>query len=214
MDGTAGKCIDGEAAGVAEKVKYAAACGKGTNPGAVFPLVQEEAGLLALGPVYQEFVAVFEDGKLVLVKSRCLVQIAVNQLQAGLEGGCAGTFVLDGLKGIPVHFLKGRADGDLGTEHANGVRLENADAVVIVYYESGKAVTLSVYQTVAGGGGAAGKAIRFTEFKGPGEHDCPEIGPGRVLVKADDADGDGDNLVMAAGKELTIGRINSHHISL
>ena len=92
--------------------------------------------------------------------------------------------------------------------------LKHTDAVVIVYDEAGKAVSLAVNKAVAGGFPASGKAVRLTEFQGTGQHERPEIGPGGVLVKTEDADGDGANLVMAAGKELTIGRINAHHVSL
>ena len=110
VDGAASKGVNGESARVAEKVKDTTATGKGAHPGAVFPLVQEEARLLALGPVYQEFVAVFEDDKFVLVKSGGLVQIAVNQFQAGFERGRAGTLVVHGLEGTSVHLPKSRAD--------------------------------------------------------------------------------------------------------
>ena len=70
MLSTACKGIDGEAAGVAEKVEDIASAGKFPNPGAVLSLIQEETCLLALVPVHKELVAALkEDGFWIAVET-------------------------------------------------------------------------------------------------------------------------------------------------
>ena len=57
----AGERVDGEAAGVAEAVEHFAPCGERAHALAVFALVEEEAGLLALLDVHPEIQPVFDD---------------------------------------------------------------------------------------------------------------------------------------------------------
>ena len=90
--------------------------------------------------------------------------------------------------------------------------LEDTDAVIIVYNEAGKAVAFAVNQAVASCGRTPGKAVCLTKPEGTREHYSPEICTGWVIVKTEDADSDGANLIVAAGEELAVGRINAHHI--
>ena len=198
MEGAAGKGVNGETAGIAEEVQDLAACGQGAHAGPVLPLVQEEAGLLALAPVHDEAVPVFQDTEFIGPETGGLVQITVHQVQAGLEGGGAGTFVVNGLQALSVEFLQGLGNGGLGAEHAHGMGLEHAYAVIIVYDEAGKPVTLPMHQPVAGGSGRCGQGAGFAQLVGAGEHAEPVVGPGGVFVKAEHPHGDGANLVVAA----------------
>ena len=166
MDGTACKGVNGEAAGIAEEVKHVSAFGKGANPCAVFPLVQEKARLLAFVPVDKELVAVFKDNSFVLLKTRGLPKIPVHKIQAGLEGRSAGTLVIDSLERRSVNLPEGIGDGVFSAEHAHRMGLQHAHPVIEVHYEPGQAVPFPVHKTVAVG------AV-FSKPKGFPEPKCP-----------------------------------------
>lgn len=154
--------IDGEASGVAEEVQDVAASGIFPDKGPVLPLVEEEAGLLAFGPVDKEFMAVLKDDLLVIGEALGAVKVAVNKVEAGLERGGAGTFVIDCLQGRAIDGFQGLADRAFRTEHSYGVGLHNADAIVIVYDQAGETVAFAVDKAVAvGESGISDKASRF-----------------------------------------------------
>lgn len=154
--------IDGEASGVAEEVQDVAASGIFPDKGPVLPLVEEEAGLLAFGPVDKEFMAVLKDDLLVIGEALEAVKVAVNKVEAGLERGGAGAFVIDCLQGWAIDGFQGLADRAFRTEHSYGVGLHNADAIVIVYDQAGETVAFAVDKAVAvGEGGFSDKASRF-----------------------------------------------------
>lgn len=154
--------IDGEASGVAEEVQDVAASGIFPDKGPVLPLVEEEAGLLAFGPVDKEFMAVLKDDLLVIGEALGAVKVAVNKVEAGLERGGAGAFVIDCLQGRAIDGFQGLADRAFRTEHSYGVGLHNADAIVIVYDQAGETVAFAVDKAVAvGEGGISDKASRF-----------------------------------------------------
>ena len=157
--------IDGEASGVAEEVQDVAASGIFPDKGPVLPLVEEEAGLLAFGPVDKEFMAVLKDDLLVIGEALGAVKVAVNKVEAGLERGGAGAFVIDCLQGRAIDGFQGLADRAFRTEHSYGVGLHNADAIVIVYDQAGETVAFAVDKAVAvGEGGISDKASRFDRF--------------------------------------------------
>ena len=157
--------IDGEASGVAEEVQDVAASGIFPDKGPVLPLVEEEAGLLAFGPVDKEFMAVLKDDLLVIGEVLGAVKVAVNKVEAGLERGCAGALVIDCLQGRAIDGFQGLADRAFRTEHSYGVGLHNADAIVIVYDQAGETVAFAVDKAVAAGeGGISDKASRFDRF--------------------------------------------------
>lgn len=154
--------IDGEASGVAEEVQDVAASGIFPDKGPVLPLVEEEAGLLAFGPVDKEFMAVLKDDLLVIGEALGAVKVAVNKVEAGLERGCVGALVIDCLQGRAIDGFQGLADRAFRTEHSYGVGLHNADAIVIVYDQAGETVAFAVDKAVAvGEGGFSDKASRF-----------------------------------------------------
>lgn len=157
--------IDGEASGVAEEVQDVAASGIFPDKGPVLPLVEEEAGLLAFGPVDKEFMAVLKDDLLVIGEALGAVKVAVNKVEAGLERGGAGALVIDCLQGRAIDGFQGLADRAFRTEHSYGVGLHNADAIVIVYDQAGETVAFAVDKAVAvGEGGFSDKASRFDRF--------------------------------------------------
>lgn len=159
--------IDGEASGVAEEVQDVAASGIFPDKGPVLPLVEEEAGLLAFGPVDKEFMAVLKDDLLVIGEALGAVKVAVNKVEAGLERGGAGAFVIDCLQGWAIDGFQGLADRAFRTEHSYGVGLHNADAIVIVYDQAGETVAFAVDKAVAvGEGGFSDKTSRFDRFSG------------------------------------------------
>ena len=154
--------IDGEASGVAEEVQDVAASGIFPDKGPVLPLVEEESGLLAFGPVDKEFMAVLKDDLLVIGEALGAVKVAVNKVEAGLERGCAGALVIDCLQGRAIDGFQGLADRAFRTEHSYGVGLHNADAIVIVYDQAGETVAFAVDEAVAvGEGGSFDKVSRF-----------------------------------------------------
>lgn len=154
--------IDGEASGVAEEVQDVAASGIFPDKGPVLPLVEEEAGLLAFGPVDKEFMAVLKDDLLVIGEALGAVKVAVNKVEAGLERGGAGALVIDCLQGRAIDGFQGLADRAFRTEHSYGVGLHNADAIVIVYDQAGETVAFAVDKAVAvGESGFSDKASRF-----------------------------------------------------
>lgn len=154
--------IDGEASGVAEEVQDVAASGIFPDKGSVLPLVEEEAGLLAFGPVDKEFMAVLKDDLLVIGEALGAVKVAVNKVEAGLERGGAGALVIDCLQGWAIDGFQGLADRAFRTEHSYGVGLHNADAIVIVYDQAGETVAFAVDKAVAvGESGFSDKASRF-----------------------------------------------------
>lgn len=154
--------IDREASGVAEEVQDVAASGIFPDKGPVLPLVEEEAGLLAFGPVDKEFMAVLKDDLLVIGEALGAVKVAVNKVEAGLERGGTGAFVIDCLQGRAIDGFQGLADRAFRTEHSYGVGLHNADAIVIVYDQAGETVAFAVDKAVAvGESGFSDKASRF-----------------------------------------------------
>lgn len=160
--GAGAEGIDGEASGVAEEVQDVAASGIFPDKGPVLPLVEEEAGLLAFGPVDKEFMAVLKDDLLVIGEALGAVKVAVNKVEAGLERGGAGALVIDCLQGRAIDGFQGLADRAFRTEHSYGVGLHNADAIVIVYDQAGETVAFAVDKAVAvGESGFSDKASRF-----------------------------------------------------
>ncbi len=214
MERTAGQGIDGETTRIAEEVENLAAFCQRAHPESVFPLVQEKARLLALAPVHQELVPVFEDGEFVAFEVRILVQITVYEIQPGLERSRSRAFVVHRLEPVSVDLPEGGGNGGLGAEHTHGVGLQHANAVVIVNDEPRQAVSLPVYQAVASGDGRCCQTARFPEGVGPGEHAQPEVRLRGIFIKAEHPHSDGANLVMAAAQHAAVGGAHAHEISL
>lgn len=219
--------IDGEASGVAEEVQDVAASGIFPDKGPVLPLVEEEAGLLAFGPVDKEFMAVLKDDLLVIGEALGAVKVAVNKVEAGLERGCAGAFVIDCLHGRAIDGFQGLADRAFRTEHSYGVGLHNADAIVIVYDQAGETVAFAVYKAVAvGEGGFSDKASRFDRFSDrrnwlggrrnragqsngdtyperPGDHILPKVWRKDILAgETQHTDGDRSYLIVPVSQKI------------
>ena len=214
MDRSPVQGIDGKAAGVAEEVQDVPSLGEPAHGRAVLALVQEEARLLALVPIDVELVPVLQDDAFVRVEAGGLVQIAVDEVQAGLEGRGAGALVIDRLQRVPVNGLEGLANGVLGLEHAHGMGLEDAHAVIVVDDKAGKAVAFAVDEPIAGGRRRPVQAAGDARLEGPAHHLRPEIGRGGILVEAQDPDGDGADLVMARGQILAVGGTDFHQVAL
>ena len=219
--------IDGKASGVAEEVQDVAASGIFPDKGPVLPLVEEEAGLLAFGPVDKEFMAVLKDDLLVIGEALGAVKVAVNKVEAGLERGGAGTFVIDCLQGRAIDGFQGLADRAFRTEHSYGVGLHNADAIVIVYDQAGETVAFAVDKAVAvGEGGFSDKASRFDRLSGrrnwlggrrnragqsngdtyperPGDHILPKVWRKDILAgETQHTDGDRSYLIVPVSQKI------------
>lgn len=219
--------IDGEASGVAEEVQDVAASGIFPDKGPVLPLVEEEAGLLAFGPVDKEFMAVLKDDLLVIGEALGAVKVAVNKVEAGLERGCAGALVIDCLQGRAIDGFQGLADRAFRTEHSYGVGLHNADAIVIVYDQAGETVAFAVDKAVAvGEGGFSGKASRFDRLSDrrnwlsdrrnragqsngdtyperPGDHILPKVWRKDILAgETQHTDGDRSYLIVPVSQKI------------
>ena len=221
VHGAGAEGIDGEAPRVAEEIQDVAAFGIFPDKGPVLPLVEEEAGLLAFGPVDEEFVAVLEDDLLVIREALGTVKIAVNEIQAGLERSGAGTLVIDSLQGRAIDGFQGLADRAFRTEHSYGVGLHNADTIVIVYDQAGETVTFSVDQAVAvGEGGSFDKASRFDRLSGrrnrtsqsrgdtyperPGDHIPPKVRRKDILSgETQHTDSDRSYLIVPVSQKIT-----------
>ena len=219
--------IDGEASGVAEEVQDVAASGIFPDKGPVLPLVEEEAGLLAFGPVDKEFMAVLKDDLLVIGEALGAVKVAVNKVEAGLERGGAGAFVIDCLQGRAIDGFQGLADRAFRTEHSYGVGLHNADTIVIVYDQAGETVAFAVDKAVAvGEGGFSDKASRFdwlsdrrnwlggrrnragqsngdTYPERPGDHILPKVWRKDILAgETQHTDGDRSYLIVPVSQKI------------
>lgn len=219
--------IDGEASGVAEEVQDVAASGIFPDKGPVLPLVEEEAGLLAFGPVDKEFMAVLKDDLLVIGEALGAVKVAVNKVEAGLERGGAGALVIDCLQGRAIDGFQGLADRAFRTEHSYGVGLHNADAIVIVYDQAGETVAFTVDKAVAvGESGFSDKASRFgrlsdrrnwlggrrnragqsngdTYPERPGDHILPKVWRKDILAgETQHTDGDRSYLIVPVSQKI------------
>lgn len=219
--------IDGEASGVAEEVQDVAASGIFPDKGPVLPLVEEEAGLLAFGPVDKEFMAVLKDDLLVIGEALGAVKVAVNKVEAGLERGGAGAFVIDCLQGRAIDGFQGLADRAFRTEHSYGVGLHNADAIVIVYDQAGETVAFAVDKAVAVGEGRfSDKASRFDRLgdrrnwlggrrnragqsngdtypERPGDHILPKVWRKDILAgETQHTDGDRSYLIVPVSQKI------------
>ena len=221
VHGAGAEGIDGEAPRVAEEIQDVAAFGIFPDKGPVLPLVEEEAGLLAFGPVDKEFMAVLKDDLLVIGEALGAVKVAVNKVEAGLERGGAGAFVIDCLQGRAIDGFQGLADRAFRTEHSYGVGLHNADAIVIVYDQAGETVTFSVDQAVAvGEGGSFDKASRFDRLSGrrnrtsqsrgdtyperPGDHIPPKVRRKDILSgETQHTDSDRSYLIVPVSQKIT-----------
>ena len=219
--------IDGEASGVAEEVQDVAASGIFPDKGPVLPLVEEEAGLLAFGPVDKEAVTVLKNDLLVIGEALGAVKVAVNKVEAGLERGGAGAFVIDCLQGRAIDGFQGLADRAFRTEHSYGVGLHNADAIVIVYDQAGETVAFAVDKAVAvGEGGFSDKASRFDRLSDrrnwlggrrnragqsngdtyperPGDHILPKVWRKDILAgETQHTDGDRSYLIVPVSQKI------------
>lgn len=219
--------IDGEASGVAEEVQDVAASGIFPDKGPVLPLVEEEAGLLAFGPVDKEFMAVLKDDLLVIGEALGAVKVAVNKVEAGLERGGAGAFVIDCLQGWAIDGFQGLADRAFRTEHSYGVGLHNADAIVIVYDQARETVAFAVDKAVAvGEGGFSDKTSRFDRLSDrrnwlggrrnragqsngdtyperPGDHILPKVWRKDILAgETQHTDGDRSYLIVPVSQKI------------
>lgn len=219
--------IDGEASGVAEEVQDVAASGIFPDKGPVLPLVEEEAGLLAFGPVDKEFMAVLKDDLLVIGEALGAVKVAVNKVEAGLERGGAGALVIDCHQGRAIDGFQGLADRAFRTEHSYGVGLHNADAIVIVYDQAGETVAFAVDKAVAvGEGGFSDKASRFDRLSDrrnwlggrrnragqsngdtyperPGDHILPKVWRKDILAgETQHTDGDRSYLIVPVSQKI------------
>lgn len=219
--------IDGEASGVAEEVQDVAASGIFPDKGPVLPLVEEEAGLLAFGPVDKEFMAVLKDDLLVIGEALGAVKVAVNKVEAGLERGGAGAFVIDCLQGRAIDGFQGLADRAFRTEHSYGVGLHNADAIVIVYDQAGETVAFAVDKAVAvGESGFSDKTSRFDRLgdrrnwlsdrrnragqsngdtypERPGDHILPKVWRKDILAgETQHTDGDRSYLIVPVSQKI------------
>lgn len=219
--------IDGEASGVAEEVQDVAASGIFPDKGPVLPLVEEEAGLLAFGPVDKEFMAVLKDDLIVIGEALGAVKVAVNKVEAGLERGGAGALVIDCLQGRAIDGFQGLADRAFRTEHSYGVGLHNADAIVIVYDQAGETVAFAVDKAVAvGEGGFSDKASRFDRLSDrrnwlggrrnragqsngdtyperPGDHILPKVWRKDILAgETQHTDGDRSYLIVPVSQKI------------
>lgn len=219
--------IDGEASGVAEEVQDVAASGIFPDKGPVLPLVEEEAGLLAFGPVDKEFMAVLKDDLLVIGEALGAVKVAVNKVEAGLERGGAGAFVIDCLQGRAIDGFQGLADRAFRTEHSYGVGLHNADAIVIVYDQARETVAFAVDKAVAvGEGGFSDKTSRFDRLSDrrnwlggrrnragqsngdtyperPGDHILPKVWRKDILAgETQHTDGDRSYLIVPVSQKI------------
>ena len=219
--------IDGEASGVAEEVQDVAASGIFPDKGPVLPLVEEEAGLLAFGPVDKEFMAVLKDDLLVIGEALGAVKVAVNKVEAGLERGGAGALVIDCLQGRAIDGFQGLADRAFRTEHSYGVGLHNADAIVIVYDQAGETVAFAVDKAVAvGESGFSDKASRFDRLSDrrnwlggrrnragqsngdtyperPGDHILPKVWRKDILAgETQHTDGDRSYLIVPVSQKI------------
>lgn len=212
--------IDREASGVAEEVQDVAASGIFPDKGPVLPLVEEEAGLLAFGPVDKEFMAVLKDDLLVIGEALGAVKVAVNKVEAGLERGGAGAFVIDCLQGRAIDGFQGLADRAFRTEHSYGVGLHNADAIVIVYDQAGETVAFAVDKAVAvGESGFSDKTSRFDRLGGrrnragqsngdtyperPGDHILPKVWRKDILAgETQHTDGDRSYLIVPVSQKI------------
>ena len=221
VHGAGAEGIDGEAPRVAEEIQDVAAFGIFPDKGPVLPLVEEEAGLLAFGPVDKEFMAVLKDDLLVIGEALGAVKVAVNKVEAGLERGGAGAFVIDCLQGRAIDGFQGLADRAFRTEHSYGVGLHNADTIVIVYDQAGETVTFSVDQAVAvGEGGSFDKASRFDRLSGrrnrtsqsrgdtyperPGDHIPPKVRRKDILSgETQHTDSDRSYLIVPVSQKIT-----------
>ena len=221
VHGASAEGIDGEASRVAEEIQDVAALGIFPDKGPVLPLVEEEAGLLAFGPVDEEFVAVLEDDLLVIREALGTVKIAVNEIQACLERSGAGTLVIDSLQGRAIDGFQGLADRAFRTEHSYGVGLHNADTIVIVYDQAGETVTFAVDQAVAvSEGGPFDKASRFDRLSGrrnrtsqsrgdtyperPGDHIPPKVRRKDILSgETQHTDSDRSYLIVPVSQKIT-----------
>ena len=95
------------------------------------------------------------------------------------------------------------------------MRLHHTDAAVPVDDESRQAVAFTVHQPVAVRLRIARQAGGGTDRLGAQEHPLPEIGFQRILAaEAQDADGDGTDLVVAVRQERTVGGENADDVAL
>ena len=221
VHGAGAEGIDGEASRVAEEIQDVAAFGIFPDKGPVLPLVEEEAGLLAFGPVDKEFMAVLKDDLLVIGEALGAVKVAVNKVEAGLERGGAGAFVIDCLQGWAIDGFQGLADRAFRTEHSNGVGLHNADAIVIVYDQARETVAFAVDKAVAvSEGGPFDKASRFDRLSGrrnrtsqsrgdtyperPGDHIPPKVRRKDILSgETQHTDSDRSYLIVPVSQKIT-----------
>lgn len=221
VHGAGAEGIDGEASRVAEEIQDVAALGIFPDKGPVLPLVEEEAGLLAFGPVDKEFMAVLEDDLLVIREALGTVKIAVNEIEASLERSGAGTLVIDSLQGRAIDGFQGLADRAFRTEHSYGVGLHNADAIVIVYDQAGETVAFAVDEAVAvGEGGSFDKVSRFGRLSGrrnragqsngdtyperPGDHIPPKVRRKDILSgETQHTDSDRSYLIVPVSQKIT-----------
>ena len=206
--------VDGKTAGIAEQVQHILPGGVAADERAVFALVEEKARLLPLAPIHKEAVAVLQHGHFVRRKSFSLIEVTIDQLKSSFKRRSAGTLVVNGLQRLAVDRLERLADLPLGAEHTDRMGLQHADAVVIIDDESGQVVALAVHQPVASGRPAADQPHDLAGMEGGADAVRPERRLQRGVVIAEDADGDGTDLIVAIGEKTPVGGENPDDIAL
>ena len=213
MGGTGGQGINGKASRIAEQVQHLAAGGIFRHQGAVFTLIQKEAGFLAFGPIYQETIAVLQHLALAIPESIGPIKIPVHQVQPRLEGRRSGTLVVNGQQDISEHLFKGVSNLFLAAEHAHGMGLQDRYARIPVDNEAGKVISFAVYQAEAVGLSGAEQPGRPAYLQGSRKHHLPEIRSQDIRIETEHPDSDGPDLIMATGQEAAVCRINAHQVA-
>ena len=142
-----------------------------------------------------------------------LIDIAVHQVQARLEGGGAAALVVHGLELAAVHCLQSFADLVLGTEHSGRMGLQHRHAVVPVHDESGQTVAFAVDEAVAGGAARTGQSHRYSCLQRRTQGILPEGRSFGVARKRKQTHRYRTYLPVACGQILPVGGIHSHDIA-
>ena len=201
LAGPSGKRVDREAARVAERVEHGASLGVALHQFAVFALVEEEPGLLALFPIDEELLAVFQHHLRGVV--RRAPQVAVHRPEVGLEGERLRRLVVDGRDAVAVD----RADrlGDLlpAAVHTHRMTLDDGRRAVDVRHQPRQRVPLAVDQPVARRLRAVGQRERAAHVVGHGHAAVPPRLVNLFAFEGEDPDGDRADLVVSQGDELS-----------
>ena len=202
--------IDGEAACIAEHVEDALALCVFLKEQPVLTLVNEEASLLSLQPVYMEQQPVLLGGVLIATS----IDEAVLLPQVSLEGKRGLTLIINVLYPALHNLDKGRTNLHAADVHAYAMGLHDGSFAIAVDDQSRQVVALAMHKAIGVVVVAVGNAEAAPYLQSRGKPRLPKLMVDGDVAERQYPDRYGAYLVMAYGQERAVRSQHPYDVAL